>query len=299
LKTFSASDFTEIQAEDLSLDIGLMSSIEDDCKVNVNDKIDIPPVAISMGEYDNHFSDTTEVLPVPIGTYGNFSFIQAPPKSKKTFLISLMTSVYLSGENNFGWKMKGHRGKKKLVHFDTEQGKYHAQAVFRRPTRMTSNFDKRDYECYALRVIGFRERIAFIEYKLKEISEVGEVGLVVVDGIADLVSDVNNLQEANDCVQKLMEWTAKYSCHIITVIHSNYGSEKPTGHLGSLLEKKAETQINLEKNVVNTDQITVKCKRSRNRGFEKFSFKVNNIGLPEVIEDDLDLFNFREDDNKK
>jgi hypothetical protein len=53
-----------------------------------------------------------------------------------------------------------------------------------------------------------------------------------------LVSDVNNLEESNACVQKLMEWSAIYNCHIITVIHSNYGSSKPTGHLGSFLEKK-------------------------------------------------------------
>ena len=37
-----------------------------------------------------------------------------------------------------------------------------------------------------------------------------------------------------------MEWSQKFNCHIITVIHSNFGSDKPTGHLGSALEKKRE-----------------------------------------------------------
>ena len=50
-----------------------------------------------------------------------------------------------------------------------------------------------------------------------------------------------------------MEWSAKFNCHIVTVIHSNYGSEKPTGHLGSFLEKKTETQIQLELNSVHKD----------------------------------------------
>ena len=40
-----------------------------------------------------------------------------------------------------------------------------------------------------------------------------------------------------------MAWSTVYDCHIVTVIHSNFGSDKPTGHLGSFLEKKAETQI--------------------------------------------------------
>ena len=46
--------------------------------------------------------------------------------------------------------------------------------------------------------------------------------MVVIDGVADLVSDVNNLEESNLCVQKIMQLSAKYDCHIITVIHSNF-----------------------------------------------------------------------------
>ena len=51
------------------------------------------------------------------------------------------------------------------------------------------------------------------------------------------------------------------------------------------LEKKTETQIHLETNTVNKDWITVKCKRSRGYAFETFSFKVNDIGLPEIVGD--------------
>ena len=82
-----------------------------------------------------------------------------------------------------------------------------------------------------------------------------------------------------------MEWSAKYNVHIMCVIHSNFGSDKPTGHLGSFLEKKAETQIQLEANTVNKEWITVKCKRSRGYAFDTFSFKVNEIGLPEIVGD--------------
>ena len=139
------------------------------------------------------------------------------------------------------------------------------------------------YHTFGLRTVGFKHRIQFIEYYLKEKIEKDKVGLVVIDGIADLVSDVNDLEQSNNVVQKIMEWSQKFSCHIITVIHSNFGSDKPTGHLGSLLEKKTETQIQLETNTVNKDWITVKCKRSRGYAFDTFSFKVNNVGLPEII----------------
>ena len=56
-----------------------------------------------------------------------------------------------------------------------------------------------------------------------------------------------------------------------------------SGHLGSFLEKKTESQIQLEKNTQNKGWVTVSCKRSRSFSFDDFSFKVNEAGLPEVV----------------
>ena len=260
-----------------------MQLLEDECIINTTDIVEYPPVAISMGETTITSLKGTKTLPIPIGTYGNFSFVQAPPKTMKTFFISLLASVYLGGSNKFGGDLKGHRDNKCLIHFDTEQGKFHAQRVFRRVVDMNGGDDVGCYHTFGLRTVGFRHRVEFIEYYLKHKIEKDKVGLVVIDGIADLVSDVNDLEQSNNVVQKIMEWSQKFSCHIITVIHSNFGSDKPTGHLGSLLEKKTETQIQLETNTVNKDWITVKCKRSRGYAFDTFSFKVNNVGLPEII----------------
>ena len=95
-----------------------------------------------------------------------------------------------------------------------------------------------NYHTFGLRTIGFKQRIEFIEYCLKHKTK--NTGLLIIDGIADLVSDVNNLEESNACIQKIMEWSTNYNCHIMCIIHSNYGSSKPTGHLGSLCEKKCK-----------------------------------------------------------
>ena len=260
-----------------------MQLLEDECIINTTDIVEYPPVAISMGETTITSLKGTKTLPIPIGTYGNFSFVQAPPKTMKTFFISLLASVYLGGSNKFGGDLKGHRDNKCLIHFDTEQGKFHAQRVFRRVVDMNGGNDVGCYHTFGLRTVGFKHRVEFIEYYLKHKIEKDKVGLVVIDGIADLVSDENDLEQSNNVVQKIMEWSQKFSCHIITVIHSNFGSDKPTGHLGSLLEKKTETQIQLETNTINKDWITVKCKRSRGYAFDTFSFKVNNVGLPEII----------------
>jgi hypothetical protein len=259
----------------------VMQALEEDCIINAKEKIEYPPVAISLGEKLIKNIKGDLLLPIPIGTYGNFSFVQAPPKTKKTFFISLLASVYLGNKNNFGGNIKGHRENKNVIHIDTEQGKWHAQKVFKRVLDMNAIDYSEFYHTFGLRTLNYKTRIEFIEYCLEH--KVNDTGLLIIDGIADLVGDVNNIEESNACIQKIMEWSENYKCHIICVIHSNFGSDKPTGHLGSFLEKKTETQIQLEANTVNKEWVTVKCRRSRGYSFETFSFKVNEIGLPEIV----------------
>jgi hypothetical protein len=260
----------------------LMDFIEHDCKVDINEKIDYPPVALSYGEKLLKSESGDKLVPIALGTYGNLSVVTAPPKTMKTFFISLLASVYLSGSNIYGGNLKGHKGNGHLLHIDTEQGLWHCQKVFKRPLTMDSSINTNNYHTFGLRSIDHKMRIDFIDYYLE--NKIDKPSLIIIDGIADLCSDANSIIESNALVQRLMEWSAKYKCHIINVIHQNYGSQKfGTGHLGSFLEKKAETVIALEANTVNKDWVTVKCGRSRGYSFDTFSFEVNDVGLPQVV----------------
>lgn len=274
-----------MNTQDKEVERMFMQKVDEDCFVDISQVIEHPPVALSFGNYSLNTPNGIRRYPIPIGTYGNFSFVSAPPKTKKTFFVSLLTSVYLSstGKNKYGGKLRAKRDDKCVIHFDTEQGKFHAQRVFRRVVEMNGNENAGCYHTYGLRSIGYKTRIDFIDYKLRTISEENEVGLVVIDGIADLVSDVNSIEESNECIQRLMTWSEKYNCHIILCIHTNNGSEKPTGHLGSFAQKKCETGIILEKNEEDDKIVTVKCKQSRGFSFEPFSFKVTEFGYPEII----------------
>lgn len=278
---------TEQELQEQNDHLMYMKSIEEECAIDINKKIEHPPVAISFKNKEVVTKDgSVKEFPIPIGTYGNFSFIQAPPKSMKTFFVSLLGSAFCNPNGEFTKGMSSFRGKKHFVHFDTEQGDWHSQRVFKRVEWMNKGLNLDFYHTFALRKIGYRDRIDFIQYYLDCMREEGkEIGLIVIDGIADLVSDVNNIEESNACIQKIMEWSANYKCHIICVIHSNFGNDKPTGHLGSFLEKKTETQIQLEANTVNKEWTTVKCRRSRGYSFETFSFQVNALGLPEIVGD--------------
>ena len=283
---------TEQELQDQNDHLMFMQSIEEECNIDINKKIEHPPVAISFKTKEVSTKDGVQTFPNAIGTYGNFSFVQAPPKSMKTFFVSLLGSAFCNPKGKHTKGMSSFRDNKHFVHFDTEQGEWHAQRVFKRIQWMNKGLSLDFYHTFALRKISYRSRIDFIEYYLDCMREEGkEIGLVVIDGVADLVSDANNLEESSAIVQKIMAWTTIYNCHIVTVIHSNNGSDKPTGHLGSFLEKKAETQIQLSRDENKLGAITVSCKRSRNTPFEQFDFKLDEQGLPKVINTD-DLVNF-------
>lgn len=255
------------------------------CFVDLNKRVDLPPIAIGCGSYTSQNSLGLKKVDIPLCTYGNFSFIQAPPKSLKTFFVSLLTSTYVSNTCEYRGQLKSFRKDEHIVHFDTEQGMYHSQKVMKRTQRMNPSIDvSKFYHTYALREIGFKSRIEFIEACLEDLKEDNKkVGLVIIDGIADLVSEANNQIESNEIVQKLMTWTTVFNCHIITVIHSNFGSDKPTGHLGSFLEKKTETQIELKFDSM-TGKTMVTCKRSRNIPFKEFFFYLDDKTLPKFYE---------------
>ena len=282
---------TEQELQEHNDHIMYMQSIEEECAIDINKKIEHPPVAISFKNKEVVTKDgSVKEFPIPIGTYGNFSFIQAPPKSMKTFFVSLLGSAYCNPAGEFTKGMGSFRGKKHFVHFDTEQGDWHSQRVFKRVEWMNKGLNLDFYHTFALRKIGYKDRIDFIQYYLDCMREEDkEIGLIVIDGIADLVSDANNLEESNLIVQKIMAWSTVYDCHIVTVIHCNVkgnGIGSPTGHLGSFLEKKAETQIQLDRDENKFGCITVSCKRSRNTPFESFDFILNENGLPKIITPD-------------
>ena len=237
--------------------------------VDPKEEIPEPPISISKGK--NKLGEY-----IPIGTYGNFSFISAGPKSKKTFLVSLLASAYLGSYESLVGDLKGFKGDKKLIHYDTEQSRYHAQKTFKRVHRMTK--DASDYYTYALRQFSPEDRLDFIDWHL---AQTDNVGLVIIDGVADLLNDINDLEKSNKVIHYLMKWTQDYNIHIVTVIHSNFYNNKATGHLGSFLEKKTETQITVTPTEDDPNVVVVDCKRSRGYSFDTFSFEIKS-GLPIV-----------------
>lgn len=247
--------------------------------VDVTKKLPFPPVAISIGEH----TIKGNTYPTPFGTYGNFSAIVGPSKSKKTFLKSLLLSRYLGGNSNiFSTSIKGHNQNKIVVDIDTEQSLWHSQNVFKRVSEMVGSTES--YKPYSLRSLGHTERLELIEFLIYESEFRNDIGVIAIDGIADLIQDFNNLVECEMVVQKLMKWTAERNIHIITIIHQNSTTSKATGHLGSFILKKAETVCNV-KNV--EESVNVTFNYTRGYPISEFQFQINSDGYPYIVGEQL------------
>jgi hypothetical protein len=111
------------------------------------------------------------------------------------------------------------------------------------------------------------------------------LGLVAIDGIRDLVTSINDEDEATKIASFLLKSTQERQIHIITVLHQNKGDQNARGHVGTELVNKAQTVLSVSIDPNNKSVSIVEAEFCRDREPETFAFTVNDDGLPEVITD--------------
>jgi hypothetical protein len=269
--------FEPIKIETESIEVGKTNFLDIEKESFIDPSIELKPqpIALSLGEtlYKGNY------YPTPIGSYGDFSCIVGASKSRKTFVKSLLVAGYLGGNSSNFSKIQGHQNADKIVlEFDTEQSHFHTQRVTRRVIEMVGVNDSR-YKTYSLRQYDPKTRFEFIDYMLYESEFRNNIGLVSIDGFVDLVTDFNSLEQSTQLTEKLLQWTSKVNCHITGILHKNFGTSKPVGHVGSSVLKKAETVMFIEKE---NELTKVVCEYSRNIPFDEFYFEVDENWLPKV-----------------
>jgi RecA-family ATPase len=213
------------------------------------------------------------------GTRGNFSCLVGKPKSKKTFLLCLLESICI--KEGYNQKLiKSFIKKTTILHFDLEQSINHIHKYSKRIHKLTGNNQLiPNLNIHSLREYDFETRIRVIESAIYSIEN---VSLVVIDGIADLVSSYNDEEQASVIINKLMKWSREKNIHILIVIHSTKSSIEPKGHLGSQILQKAETVLLVEDDK-NNNVTTVTSYVTRNQQIPSFRFTVDSNGLPQLI----------------
>ncbi len=216
-------------------------------------------------------------------TLRNFSVIMGKAKSKKTFLVTLLVASAMRGTLGV-FNTNKFEGKRRIIWFDTEMSRYHVSRSLHRALRLAGGGCMHELEVYDLRPYTPRERVEMISHVTDTNNPDNDIALVVVDGIRDLVTDINCPLQATDTASWLMKLTANKDLHICTVIHQNKGDGHARGHLGSEIVNKAETVVSVTRDTTNQDISLVSADFCRDKDFSPFAFTVGDDGIPYLLE---------------
>ncbi len=235
-----------------------------------NDRANASGIKISDWRALQIVSEPAEQTPLltigraPIATAGNYSLVIGKKKSRKTLFLTWLVSQYDGNSAN------------DFLLFDTEQGTRHVWKVMDRIKQLTG----KSIGVFYLRGKSPAERKSIIETVVLEYSTRPKV--VIIDGIRDLLSNINDPDQVSDLLTWLEKLTLDQNLHVVNVLHQNKTDNNARGHLGSELLNKSEITIELERDE-KADCTIVKCESSRDIPFESFAFRHNEKGLPEIV----------------
>jgi hypothetical protein len=201
-----------------------------------------------------------------VATPENFMVVQAKVKAGKTAVLGAIMAATMevaapatpgAARDCLGFTASNPRGHA-VVHFDTEQSRYHHHLLIARALQRGGRTEPPPWlRSYYLKGMSVAQRLEALRCELRRAQRAcGGIHLVILDGIADYCQDVNDAEEAVALVATIEALAVEYATVFIVVIHENPATDigKTRGHLGSHLERKAETPLRLEKDA---DGVTV------------------------------------------
>jgi hypothetical protein len=207
---------------------------------------------------------------------GNLTGILAQAKHGKSAFIGAMIAATLTPEKRDCLGVEGYNEYGKAVlHFDTEQSsRDHHDLLVRSLRRAGLSTPPKWLRSWSLKGLTLKERTDAMRFALENANAFHKgIHALILDGGADFVLDVNDAEEANRFIDDLEALATKYACPIIVILHlnptnaANKDTGKSRGHLGSQLDRKAETLLILEKDA--SEITTVYTKHARHRPIPK------------------------------
>lgn len=248
-------------------------------EIELSKKIQKAEVCMEIVERQNY---------IPVFTLGNISVIKGKAKTRKTFAITMLLSAMAYKEILYN-KFCNRIIDSVVLLFDTEQSEYYVYKEVERVSLIRNEYKQSsNFYAFCLRQYDPRERLEIIEYCLYNLSQKYKLGFVVIDGIRDLLYDINSQEEATKIVSKLLKWTKELNIHICNIIHENKADSNARGHIGTEITNKCESVLLVEKSKQNKDYSIIKSDLMRGLDFDDIAFTIkvkdNDKYIP-IIED--------------
>jgi hypothetical protein len=255
--------------------------ILEDCFIDFRKDVILPPPIISfINDYGMPYQKNIGVF-----SMGDISVLTGWQKAKKTFMLNKIVESYLNNGKIIDKYVVSNvpLNKQRVCIIDTEQSEYWANLNAKRINKISNS---ENFHYLGLRKFNPKERKEKIELYLNNYSE--NLGLLIIDGIADLCFNTNDMEESINIINWLMNISAEKRVHIMCALHlnpgmSSSGQTKMRGFLGTMLAQKAETVIEIEKDSRNDNQSKISPKDVRGQSFKPFMIEIDEIGLPRFI----------------
>lgn len=202
---------------------------------------------------------------IPMLTKKSISLLMAKAKAGKTTVAAWIIAQAIKLDIRVLW-------------IDTEQGLYYGSRTQNWILSIADLKTSPNLSYYDVKIHAPNERIKIINALL----EGNKYDLVVIDGVRDLVFDINNPEEATNIATDLMRWADVFNCHVLTILHQNKGDGNARGHLGAEMTNKAETVIKVSQNYCK--EMVIEPEYTRGKPFEVFALNRDEHGTPYLIE---------------
>lgn len=231
---------------------------------------------------------------IPCFARGELVAVTGKAKSGKTYLNSILMAAAgapqnecvmfnvecLTNEGHFLGLKRMNPSPLKVLWIDTEQSEDSTHEILRdRIGRLIGQDPSEDhYFVFNLRQINWQDREIMIESAIY----VYEPDLVIFDGIRDVVGDINNYEEAQKIIGRLLAIASDRRTCIVCVLHQNKAIEDKTlrGALGTELQNKSFETYECSKDI-ETHVFTVKQIATRKYDLPgKQQFILTPEGLP-------------------
>ena len=206
-----------------------------------------------------------EINNISLFTKKSISLIIAKAKAGKTTVTAWVMAQVLGA-------------RKRVLWIDTEQGAYYGSWTQMLILKICGLITSDLLSYYDLKIYNPTERIKIIEAILSS----AYFDIVVIDGVRDLVFDINSPEESTNISTHLMKWADLNNTHVLSILHQNKGDGNARGHLGAELVNKSETVVRVSQNEYG--EMIVEPEYTRGKPFEAFAVVRNDDGMPKLLE---------------
>lgn len=209
---------------------------------------------------------------VGVLSVGDIVALTGKAKNGKTQLEKIFAKVLNGG--TFGGLQRTKKGLI-VLYIDTEQNPVNTQKFAKDTHQMlgwNTTDDNPHFRCLNLRADSPEERIVFVAEAVKTLKP----DVVMIDGVKDLLSDINDTTQSAKVLNFLMKLTKDFPICLIAVLHENKNDTNLRGHIGTELTNKASEIWKVKKDG-NLFEVTQEI--SRNAPVDGFSFYLEN-GTP-------------------